>query len=96
MFPDIDAHQVDQAEGGRFGVAHQRPGDGIHFIHGVTIFQDVIQGEGAGAKRQTVADEVGRILAQHNPFAQAVFAKLGDELRHVRQCLGGGDDFQQL
>ena len=63
MLPDIDADQINQPEGCRPGTSHERTGDGVHFIDGIAILDDVIQRKSTCPKSDTIADEVGRVLA---------------------------------
>ena len=96
VVPNVNAHQIHQAESSSLGAAHQRAGDGVHFLHGVAVLKDVIQHERAAAEGNAVADEVGGILAEHHALAEAVFAEFTDEFHHLGQGVGVGDDLQQF
>ncbi len=96
VIPNVQADQVEQAEGGRLRAADHRAGDGVHLFDRVAVLQDVVHGEGAGHRSDAVADEVRRVLAGHNALPQPVLPEVADELHHLRQGVVGGDDFQQF
>jgi hypothetical protein len=76
MMPHVHTDQIYQPECGCFWATHQRSSKSVHFIHGVFVFHDEVHCERARAERHTIADEVRRILAQHNALAQTILAKV--------------------
>ncbi len=47
-------------------------------------------------RKEAVADEVRRIFANHNAFAQHVIAELREKFKRGRIGVGGGDEFEQF
>ncbi|MBV6465324.1 MAG: hypothetical protein PGMFKBFP_00600 [Anaerolineales bacterium] len=96
VLPNVHAHEVNQAERRRARIADQRTRDRVHFVHGIAVLQDEIHPERARPEGDAVADEVGRVLAKHNAFAETNFAEPRDELRHFLRSVRRRDDLQQF
>ena len=96
VIPHIQPDQVDQAEGCRLRSPDQWTGNGVHFIDGVTILQDVIHRKCACAKGDSVANEIWRVLAQHNSLAQAILTEPREEFNNFFLGIFCRNDFQQL
>ena len=95
MAENVEADQIDGAEGGRLGPSHGLSGERVDFFNGQAHFlhqpNHVQHREGADA----VANEVGRVFGDDDTFAQAHVAEVSDGIDRRAICLGRGDDFQQ-
>ncbi len=96
VIPHIQPNQVDQAEGGRLRASHQRTCDGIHLIHAVVVLEDEVHRERTRAEGDAVADEVGRVLAQHDALPHPRLAEVAHERGHFLRGIRRRDDLQQF
>ncbi len=75
---DVEADQIDGAEGGGLGPADGLSGEGVDFfdgqVHLLHQAHDVQNGKCADA----VADEVGSVFGEDDAFAEAHVAEVGD------------------
>ena len=92
---DVEADQIDGAEGGGLGPSHGLSGEGVDFFDGQSHFlheaDDVQHGEGADA----VADEVGSVFGDDDALAETHVAEVSDGVDGGAVGLGRRDDFQQ-
>ena len=88
----IQAHDVERAKGSGFRQAHRGPSEGVDFLDRIAVTlhdaQDVERDEGADA----VGDEVGRVLGDHNTFAEDDVTEPRHGFDHLRQRVPGRDD----
>ena len=77
---NVQPDQVEEAEGCCFGSTDGWTGDRIDFSDGVVILQYVLHCISTGNREDSIANEVGSILAHHDTLAQLDFAQVGDEV----------------
>ena len=78
MRPDVEADDIDQAVTGAFRQADERPGERVHFFDRVVVLEGDFVDSRAVERADSIRDEVRRVLAEHDAFAEANVAISGD------------------
>jgi hypothetical protein len=92
---DVDPHQVGGAEGCRSRVAHGRTGDRVHLVHLVVHLHHCVDGRGHAEGADAVADEVGRVLTEDNPLAEAETTEVSEEVEDLGLGLLTGHQLEE-
>ena len=72
-----------------------RPGDGVHLVHLVVHLDHRVDGSGHAKGADAVADEVGCVLAEDNPFAEAEATEIGEKIENLGLCLFSGHKLEE-
>ena len=96
MLPDVESDDIEQAVAGALRKPDQRPGERIDFFDGEVVFDGQTLHGGAEESADSVGDEVRRVLAGNDAFAQMEVAEIGDECEDVRARVRPGNDFDQM
>ena len=96
VLPDVEPDDVEEAIAGALGKADQRAGEGVHFLDGEIVFDGQALDRGAEESADSVADEVRRVFAGNDAFAEMAVAEIGDERNDIRTGCRAGNDFDQM
>ncbi len=94
--PDIQAHNIEQAEASAVRQADERAGDQVGFLHRVLAFDDDLLHCRAEEAADAVGDEVRRVLARHDTLAQTLIAEVRDELEHFLRGIRQRNQLHQV
>ena len=81
VLPDVEPDDIEQAVAGAFGKTDQRAGERVHFLDGEIVFDGQALNGGTEESADAVGDEVRRVFAGDDAFAQMAVAEIGDEAR---------------
>ncbi len=95
MPEDIEADEVDGAEGGRARPAHGLSGERVDFFDGQVHLLHQSHHVEYGKCADAVCDEVGSVFCQHDALAELCVAKVGNGFDQRGVGIGRGDEFKQ-
>ena len=92
---DIKSDKIIQAECRCLRASDKRSGNRVDFFHGIAVIEGVICRLHAGHRHESIADEIGSILAEYGTFTQGLGAKAHHEIDDFGIGAGVGDDLQK-
>jgi hypothetical protein len=92
MVARVETHQIHGAEDGCAGTTDGLVDDGVDLVDLHALVEHDANRVGHVEHADTVADEIGNVLANHHAFAQVLLTELDHEIHHRRIRFGAGDD----
>ena len=94
--PDVQANQVQHAETGAVRQPDEGSGERVGFLNGVVVLQGDLGDGAAKIAADAIGDEIRRVLAVNDAFAQPAIRVLANECDHFGVGFRTGDHFQQV
>ena len=94
--PDVEADDIEQAVAAGFGEADQIAGERVDFFDGVVVFHGELLDGAAEETADAIADEVGRVFAVDDAFAEAAVAEFAEESEDAGIGFSAGDHLDQV
>src|SRR5262249_55620909 len=94
--PDIQADNVEETETRAVRETNERTSDRIDFFHRIFAFDGDFADSAAEKAADAVGDEIRRVLAGNNAFAQTFIGEGRDEFENRRIRFGAGDDLEEM
>ena len=95
MAKNVEADEVDGAEGGRLGPADGCSGERVDVFDGEIHLLHQAHDVEHGKRPNAITDEVGRVFGEDDALAEAHVAEPGDGVEQCAVAIGGGDEFQK-
>jgi hypothetical protein len=77
-------------------VAHRHAGDVVDVLRGEAVLEHLVDGRHHRVRADAVADEVRRVLADHDALAEHVLAELLDARDRLGRRVGPGHELEEL
>ena len=93
---DVHAGEIERSESRALRTSERRPGNRINLFRRVLARGHLLEDSQHAVKRDVVADEVRRVLRDHDALPEPAIGEVNDRLHDCRQRVRPWNDFEQL